>query len=243
MYSAHCVINTPFPNQGHIKGFFFSRTAGSKLVGKRKCIDHPLGSDVETVRLTKLCDLIEIIKLTQSQLTPLRNTLDAASQALIEERESTESCLQDHQGEHKRPCDVFKIIKLTQTQIASLKNALDVAGQALILERQSIEHHLQDHQREHKMPCVVFEIIKLIQTQIASLKIAFDLASQALIEERQSIERHLQEHQREHKRPCDVFEITKTSDMFAQEFTALQTEIASLKNALDAAIRLSRDRA
>ena len=213
------------------------------MVGKRKCIDHPLGSDVETVRLTMLCDLIEIIKLTQSQLTPLRNTLDAASQALIEERESTESCLQDHQGEHKRPCDVFKIIKLTQTQIASLKNALDVAGQALILERQSIEHHLQDHQREHKMPCVVFEIIKLIRTQIASLKIAFDLASQALIEERQSIERHLQEHQREHKRLCDVFEITKTSDMFAQEFTALQTEIASLKNALDAAIRLSRDRA
>ena len=93
------------------------------------------------------------------------------------------------------------------------------------------------------MPCVVFEIIKLIRTQIASLKIAFDLASQALIEERQSIERHLQEHQREHKRPCEVFEITKMSDMFAQEFTALQTEIASLKNALDAAIRLSRDRA
>jgi len=95
------------------------------------------------------------------------------------------------------------------------------------------------------MPCVVFEIIKLIQTQIASLKITFDLASQALIDERQSIERHLQEHQREHKRPCDVFdfEITKTSDMLAQEFTALQTEIASLKNALDAAIRLSRDRA
>lgn len=53
----------------------FIRTTGSRLVCKRKRIDHPhgpgwhpLGSDVETVRLTKPCDVSEIIKLAQTHV-------------------------------------------------------------------------------------------------------------------------------------------------------------------------------
>lgn len=40
-------------------------------------------------------------------------------------------------------------------------------------------------------------------------------------------------------RPCDVFEITKKHDVYSLEFTAVQSEMASLKNAWDAANRAS----
>lgn len=85
----------------------FIRTTGSRLVCKRKRIDHPhgpgwhpLGSDVETVRLTRPCDASEIIKLAQTHVASLKNALNLASQALIEERQSREHCLQALRREH-----------------------------------------------------------------------------------------------------------------------------------------------
>ena len=82
----------------------FITTARSWLLGKRKRTDHPhprwhpLATDVESVRLTRPCDVFEITKkhdvysleLTaiQSEMASLKNAWDAANRALIEERQS-----------------------------------------------------------------------------------------------------------------------------------------------------------
>lgn len=82
----------------------FITTARSWLLGKRKRTDHPhprwhpLATDVESVRLTRPCDVFEITKkhdaysleltAVQFEMASLKNAWDAANRALIEERQS-----------------------------------------------------------------------------------------------------------------------------------------------------------